>query len=146
VPTTAEHFAAAGRNQRTLSLLLASGAEHNPWVAVVAFYKALHLVEGVFFEDHDEVHTFDHWQRGNLLKRTNRYALIYKSYRPLAEAAFIARYLLPQGSDADSPVVDFSVQYSPEIVQSRLIGHYLHQIEQGVTKFVAWPPDLARCV
>jgi hypothetical protein len=55
--TEAEHLALANRNQAALDHLLSDTARCSEWVAVVAFYKSLHVAEAVFL-------------RGKSLRRT----------------------------------------------------------------------------
>lgn len=94
MPSKEAHVAVAKRNQATLDFLL-GGDDHLPWVVTVAFYKALHIVEAVFAADrHSPMpHTDDHKVRNRLLKTTNRYAQLWRMYRPLWDASLVARYL-----------------------------------------------------
>ena len=65
----ADHLAAANLNQKTLAYLCQDVSIHGPWVAVVAFYKALHIVEAVFANDPDIRHCTDHGSRERALKK-----------------------------------------------------------------------------
>ena len=98
----ADHIAAANLNQKTLAHLCQDVSVHGPWVAVVAFYKALHVVEAVFANDPDIRHCTDHGSRERALKMNRKYAHINKQYAPLSRAATIARYLHHSGTDYHS--------------------------------------------
>ncbi len=131
MPSKPAHVAAALANQRTIDYLRKDD-EHLPWVVAIAFYKALHLVEALLAGDPQSPtrHTDDHKTRNRLLKTTNRYRNIWMAYRPLYEASLIARYLR---EDANAPTYDVFSSYMPKaVVESRVLGHYLIQIEKSV--------------
>ncbi len=69
----AGHLAAANLNQKTLAHLCQDVSVHGPWVAVVAFYKALQIVEAVFANDPDIRHCTDHGSRERALKKKPKY-------------------------------------------------------------------------
>jgi hypothetical protein len=43
-----KHIALANRNQATLEYLLLDAPRCSEWIAAVAFYKSLHVVEAIF--------------------------------------------------------------------------------------------------
>lgn len=143
MPTDAEHIAAATRNQELIHHLLPVVDRFPDWLAVVAFYKALHVVELMLFLDSPEKHAFNHERREDILKKTKRYEFVYKHYRPLWDASRIARYL----SIGNQPTTRFIDLYPSRVVTERLIGHYLHQVESGVARLLGtkWPTSLPRC-
>ena len=79
----ADHLAAANLNQKTLAHLCQDVSVHGPWVAVVAFYKALHIVEAVFANDPDIRHCPDHGSRERVLKRKTSYQQIARAEEDL---------------------------------------------------------------
>lgn len=148
MPTTDEHFAAAARNQKLLDRLIPLVEEFPEWVAVVAFYKAMHVVEAVIYETHGERHTFGHETRNGLLKRNGRYRHLHKHYWPLFNASLVARYMeVGHGRDAKE-YPRFADYMSPKIVIADLVKHYLHQVEVGAGRLLprGWPADIPRCV
>jgi hypothetical protein len=138
--TEAAHIAVANANQRTLDHLRSDIGTHGPWVAVVAFYKALHIVEAVFANDKDIRHTCDHGQRERTLKTTNRYSQINKHYAPLARAATIARYL-HDGSKEYSSFFDYM---RGDQIEPELLNHRLHQVEECAAGFLKSSDSLSR--
>jgi hypothetical protein len=128
------HIECANRTQLTLRQLLADKETHSPWIAVTAFYKALHVVEAVFANDKSIRHTSDHSARERALKTVRRYEHIYKNYSHLYRASINARYL-PHHACFD----DF---LSPDQVVDQLLKHYLRQVEATVRKLLTAPDVL----
>jgi len=141
MPSKESHLAAAKRNQLTIEYLLKEDA-HLAWAVTVAFYKGLHLVEALLATGKvgGMLHTDDHKIRNRLLKTTPQLAQIWKMYRPLFEASLIARYLR---SDEASETQDVFDAYMPrKVVESKVLGHYLHQLEQSVARLSQDPKFL----
>ncbi len=132
MPDSANHLAVAKRNGELIQHLLQTNDRHSEWVAVVAFYKALHLVDAMLFRDHHSKHGGDHIERQQLLKRTTRYQNIYHHYRPLFAASCVARYLDFGGMEYSA----FSTYLPPTEVVSKLINHHLKQLEISVMKII----------
>ncbi len=128
----ADHIAIANRNHSTLATLLATGAAHSEWVATVAFYKAIHVIEAVFVTT-SMGNSVDHEDRTFKLKRDRRFESLFTHYRPLKEASTIARYL----QDQHGRFKVFSDYLTPERVHSELIRHRLHQIESSASRFLS---------
>jgi hypothetical protein len=127
----AVHLSASTRNQAMLGHLRPSIAENSDWISVVAFYKALHLIEALF--NHDGVGpSANHEIREGILKRTRRYQQIYTFYRPLWEASLAARYLCVGGYEYPA----FKDYMTPDQVENVVIGHYLLQLEKSVMKLL----------
>lgn len=126
---------AALRNQAAIDHLLEKPEGFSEWIATIAFYKALHVVEAVFFAHGPVPHGHSHEDRDRALKVTPEYSEIYKHYRPLWAASMVARYLYEPGSGLEHPV--FSTYLSPEKVKSELLGHRLHRLQVSAKKFLS---------
>ena len=131
MPNFEAHETAATRNQKVLDCLL-ENYEHSPddfahWVVTVAFYKALHLVEGIFSQEEQSFHSKDHSDRNRRLKNVKKYEHLWRYYRPLFEASMVARYLVVPYSEADQ--MDLNAYLSGASIQVKFINHYLRQIE-----------------
>lgn len=126
------HIRAANRNQMTIDHLCGNLESHSAWIATVAFYKALHLVEAAFASDQDVRHTTDHGSRNQVLKTTQKYKNIWKHYRPLSSAAQIARYLCGNGRDYKS----FDDYLSANEVCNEILFHRLKQVENSVKQLL----------
>jgi hypothetical protein len=137
MPTDAEHLAVAKRNQNLIDHLLPDIGRFGEWITVIAFYKALHVVEAVFFRDHPANHGRNHETREHLLKTTPRYQQIYRFYRKLWAASTVARYLEDQSSGAEYK--SFDDYLAPNLVQSLILNHYLRQIEQSASRYLPPP-------
>jgi hypothetical protein len=136
MPSKDAHLSAARRNEATLRFLLSGADEHLAWVATVAFYKALHIIEAVFASDSalTEDHTDDHKRRNNLLKTTVRYQQLWRMYRPLFEVSLNARYLR---ANDNAPTHEIFERYMPRAnVESTVLNHYLLQVERAASKFL----------
>ncbi len=126
------HLAVAVKNQELIEHLIVTKDRHSEWVAVVAFYKALHLVDAMLYCDHSDRHGVDHSHRQQILKKNRKYENIYKHYRQLSAASSIARYLEhgPENYRAFSEYLD------PDKVVSLLVNHHLKQLEISVNKIL----------
>lgn len=124
-----DHLACANRTQKTIGYLLQDTATNSPWIATAAFYKAIHIVEAVFFNDSAILHTSDHDRREQALKSARKYEHIYKNYAVLKRASTNARYL-SQGKTFDDYM-------SPERVVDVLLKHHLHQIEMSAKRHLS---------
>jgi hypothetical protein len=132
VPDSTAHLAVARRNQLLIDRLLTDPAAHPEWLAVVAFYKALHVVEAVLFRTHPARHGLDHPTRNQLLK-ARRYQHLYKNYRPLYTASLVARYL---ESSESGEVGAFAEYMSAERVRDYLVNHCLRQVERSAENLI----------
>lgn len=124
------HIQVANRNQITLEALCVDIDAHGPWIATIAFYKALHVVEAVFFYDKDILHTTDHGRREFALKTKKKYQSIWRHYSLLIRAATEARYL----EDTDTSAAKFSASFPSKSLLSILIFDALHQVEKSAAK------------
>lgn len=91
--TEAEHIALANRNQAAIEHLLLDAGKCWGWVAVVAFYKSLHVVDAVFARESTPCHLHNHHARLDRLKATRAYSLLFQHYRAMWSAALVARNL-----------------------------------------------------
>ena len=132
-----DHLSLASHNASAIEFLLQGGDAFADWVATIAFYQALHLVDALLYRD-GRGHGIDHASRLDILKRANRYKKIYRHYRPLSQAATIARYLEVRGSRRS---YSHFVQYMPmeQVVQTLLKCH-LSAIEKSITGLLAKKP------
>jgi hypothetical protein len=121
MPSLDAHLAAARSNYDLMTYLRANRlATDAGWVAVIAFYTALHVVEAVFAKlRHGGVeHTTTHYERRNVLRNVRQYLKLWQHYRPLYDAASDARYL--EAGEA--------FHMTPAQVESILIDHHLKEI------------------
>lgn len=81
----AAHLAKADSNQSFLETI---GDEYPDWLAVVAFYKAVHLVEALFAREGTQ--SKNHTGRNRRLKK--RHPAIWKAFSPLFNASKLLRY------------------------------------------------------
>ncbi len=125
------HIALANRNHEFLLKLLADGA-HPDWAATVAFYKAVHIVEAVFFNDVPGKHSTSHSDRERTLK-TSRYSHIYKDYAHLLNASRIARYLESNGVGEYKSFADFMDLSAV----NKLVAQRLYGVEQKAIAFLS---------
>jgi N-glycosylase/DNA lyase len=134
MPTDESHLALARDNQATLDYLLQDEDRHSAWVASVAFYKALHLVEALFFHDLKIKHSGDHKNRQKYMKRSD-YESIFRDYKHLVEASYVARYLEAKTqTGVTKKYGTFSDFATPETVRTQLVAERLDRIEKEVNR------------
>ena len=131
--TEQAHLAAANRNQETINFLCGDLAKHAPWVATVAFYKALHIVEAVFATEGRT--TTDHRTRSQILKTTRKYEALYRHFSPLRRVSEIARYLHDDSSGNEYPC--FDTYAPPKVVAQTFLFHHLKQVENAASRFLS---------
>lgn len=132
MPDKDGHLAVAGRNQELIDRLLPVIDHYPDWVAVIAFYKALHIVDAVLFVDNYREHGGSHDNRDRILKTTNRYQNLYRHYRPLFAASLVGRYLECGGREYRL----FTEYLSPQKVKDIILGHHLRQLEVSAEKII----------
>ena len=84
--TAAAHTQQATHNQEFLDSVDAT--RFPDWVVTVAFYKAVHLVEGLLVRKGRG--TSNHGQRNSVLRR--QFPGVWREYRPLYNQSRVARY------------------------------------------------------
>ncbi len=137
MPTPDAHRQAIADNQQLIDAMSQNLTPQNaPWVTVLAFYKALHLVELLFHLDNRSPcrrGASSHETRGELLQNTKHYQAVHNNYATLKRASEVARYLEVAGHAYDS----FAEYMSEEQVRSRILGHYLPQLEAAVGRILS---------
>ena len=121
------HLTLANHNQDLLDKLVDDVDQFPDWVATVAFYKALHVVEAVFACETPTRHGIDHVTRERLLKSDRKYEAIYRHYRILVAGSMIARYM----QDDQTCFTHFM---TPDQVVNQLLQHRLHELEKSASK------------
>ena len=81
----AAHLAKANSNQSFLETI---GDKYPDWLAIVAFYKSVHLVEAIFARQGRQ--SKSHYGRNMQLKKHHQ--AIWKAYSPLFNASKLLRY------------------------------------------------------
>ena len=136
----AEHLNQANKNQAVLEHLLQDPVKCDAWIAVVAFYKALHVVEAIFSTDPAIGHTSNHHVRLDKIKKTKKYANLHPSYRVLWSAALIARYLSGDiqtaSGSASRTFSRFEDYMSVRDLRDNLLGRYLVDFERKALSFL----------
>ncbi len=132
MPGVTEHRQLADHNQALIDLLSPRRDEFADWVATVAFYKAVHLVEAVFFHNSGE-HSYSHDDRRRRLRENNRYLQLHRHYFILYEASVVARYLASSNLRGYRTFTDYMTW---EDVQAQLLNHSLRQIEQSAERLL----------
>lgn len=89
--SSSNHIALANKNQLALNVLVLDGTIHPEWVATIAFYKAIHVVEAAC-RKLGQRHTHSHKSRLSLVSAKTELQPIYKHFRILYVASCIARY------------------------------------------------------
>jgi hypothetical protein len=130
--TEAAHIALANRNQAALDHLLTDEHTCSEWIAVVAFYKSLHVVEAIFAKESAPWHLHDHHKRLERLKTSRKYSLLFSPYRAMWSAALVARYLAHQPSDSSRREDSYACfnDYLPVAnIRPKLLDNYLYSFE-----------------
>jgi hypothetical protein len=139
MPTVNAHRLAAKSNQQVIDYLLPQIAVHSEWIAIAAFYKALHVIEVLFHEDRQSPRKggcVDHDDRTAALMSSNRYKHIFINFDAMKKASTVARYLEVRGHAYSS----FSAYMAPQVVESKILKHYLVQVESSITGLLGKPP------
>jgi hypothetical protein len=140
-----QHIALANRNQSVLEYLLQDVGRCTEWVATVAFYKALHLVEAVFANDPEIRHTYKHEARLDALKMYRRYQGVHRPFRVLWAASTVARYLVDQSQppNAARAYTCFSDYLPADEIQAKLLDHFLVPFEHQAVQLLSEPAQEA---
>jgi hypothetical protein len=101
------------------------------WVATVAFYKAVHVVEAVFSGQDlkNARHSGSHDERSRTLGRS-QFHLVAKPYEHLLNVSRVARYM--HGGHSD-----FLAYIPRERVLGNLLGKHLRAVECECAKFLS---------
>lgn len=130
-----EHIARANRNHEALVALLAAPDEHPEWIATIAFYKALQIIEATFaFKGLGHGH--GHARRLAVLQdRKNGYASLCRHYEALLEASEIAPYLGARAVGGPGYAA-FSAYMTMADVRDDLLKHRLMNVEMHARAFL----------
>ena len=138
----ADHIELANRNHETLLYLMKEAESHPEWVATVAFYKAVQIIEAVFDAD-SRGHSNGHDSRIDTLK-CPKYRELFKAYRPLYAASLVARYLedtsarkFEAGNPPSKRYSSFADYMPAESVVHRLLKKRLNVLEQHAVQFLS---------
>ena len=101
--------------------------EHAEWVTVIAFYKALQIVDACLVTLGVGVPS-DHGERGHMLRSVSRLDHISTHYWVLKNAASIARYL---ADSRGARYRSFSDYLPPGQAERQMVRHRLAQIEKS---------------
>lgn len=127
-----DHIALANRHQAALDALRGADGEHPEWLTVIAFYKALQIVDACLVTLGLGAPT-DHGSRTVKMNSTRKLDHISGHYWSLKNAASVARYL----SDVRGKGYrTFSSFLPTPKVESEMIGHRLVQIERSARKLL----------
>ena len=115
MPNAAEHQAKVVHNLKFLASI--TDPAFCDWLAVVAFYSAVHLVEQLCaLQGH---HNQDHRGRNRIIRQ--KFRAIHKHYRPLYNLSMVARYY--QAS---------KFKMAAATVKAKMIDHHLEEIKKFV--------------
>jgi hypothetical protein len=131
--TETDHVRLANRNHATLGYLMQEADTHPEWVATVAFYKAVHVVEAVFAANLGQ-HSSTHKTRMEALKMA-RFREIHKHFRPLYSASRIARYL--EDGATHTSVSTFTSWMPANAVVEKLVRRRLRAVENACLDFLS---------
>ena len=121
----ADHIALANKNHDVLLHLLNDVDRFPEWVTVVAFYKAVQLVEAIFVRHYGRS-CHGHQKRLDALK-SRGLKKMYKHYRVLWGASSVARYLYDVTQDGD--YTSFTDYLAPEQIKKAIIKRRLYGLE-----------------
>ena len=115
--TEANHIALANKNHDVLLHLQKDVDRFPEWVTVVAFYKAVQIVEAVFVHRHGHC-CHGHQRRLDALK-SHGYMVLHRHYRVLWAASSVARYLYDTTNEQSYS--SFSDYLSPDKVNKAIL-------------------------
>lgn len=123
----------------TLRTLVVDPRTHAEAIAILAFYRALHLVDAMFLSTKGAAPAM-HGPRAVMLGKERRFRDLKKQYDPLFEAAYVARSLtLP---DRVSSVATFFDYRKSDKVVGELVAGRLAKLERIISQLV--PNRLAK--
>lgn len=130
--SASDHVTLANRNQEALTHLLATHRQFPEWITVIAFYKALHVIDAMLEEDEAPTPN-DHKRRAEILRSNTRYDAVWDHYRPLCSAASVARYM---GEEKGKEFTRFADYLSADDVVAKIVRHRLHQVEAAALRLM----------
>lgn len=131
---SSDHISLANKNQIALSTLIQDKSPHSEWIATIAFYKAIHVIEAAC-RQLGMKHAHNHNTRLELLRVKNEFKPIYKHFRHLYVASCIARYL--HDNENKKSYSSFDDYLEPSIVAQELVQIRLKHIEDGLLQYLS---------
>jgi hypothetical protein len=122
-----DHINLANRNHDALRVLAQADPPHPEWMATIAFYKALQIIEGCF-ANLGLGHGCGHQKRLEVMSHDRRFDHVFRHYKALLEASEIARYLSSSGTGA-TIYRCFDDYMDSANVKDRLLGERLKNVE-----------------
>jgi hypothetical protein len=137
------HIEKANRNQQFLVSLITAPHPYSDWIAVAAFYKAVHVVEAVFARNQPLAaqHSVDHTSRNRILKTS--YPEIWSHYFFLYKTSLIARYLEFSHGGAPQQYASFQSYMIHHQVVTQLLEIDLVGVETESIPYLSGVPPLA---
>jgi hypothetical protein len=136
----ADHLALANKSHDVLELLLKEPEKHSEWIATVAFYKAVQLIDAACVKAHGSV-CHGHPQRLDRVKTSPHLGSVFPHYRFLWNAPVIARYLY-EGEAPHKGYSSFTDYIAAKDVEKRIVQKRLLPIEQHVAGLLT--PGMAK--
>lgn len=121
----AEHIDLCNRNQAIIDYTLGDASVCAEAIAVMAFYKALHIMEAMFDRNNGR-HLTSHKDRDAYIRGSRQYSGFWNYYRTLQSASLVARYL----SNANVGYANFSDYLPPADMKPKLLDRYLAPLEK----------------
>ena len=121
------HIALANKNQDALEFV--SRGTHDEWIATIAFYKAIHLVEAAC-RNLGSKHCHSHKTRLELMQVKMELKPIYGHFRVLYQASCVARYL--HNHDSKMDYRSFGDYISSGQAYKLLVEGRLKSVEDGL--------------
>lgn len=125
MPKQKAHADQCRHNEEAIRFLSGRIDNFPDWVAVVAFYKALHAIETVFATEGK--HYGKHTERNSAIRNHPKLKAIWNSYRIMKSASRIARYLTEDEGACVFP--RFASYMTPEQVKTTLLENHLVAVE-----------------
>lgn len=135
-----DHLTLANKNHHAIVCLLDSGRSaealvirHPEWIATIAFYKAIHIVEAIFIS-RGIVSSTDHNNREEKLKTRLKDQALFRDYKALDSASRVARYLSDGSKSSGKPTTTyrtFDDYIKPDDVVPLLLKDRLSAIEKS---------------
>jgi len=125
MPKQKAHINQCRHNEEAIKFLSGRIDDFPDWVAVVAFYKALHAIETVFAAEGK--HYSKHTERNSAIRKHPKLKGIWNNYRLIKSASRIARYLTEDEGASVFPC--FAGYMTPEQVKTTLLEGHLVTVE-----------------
>ena len=129
-----DHIALANKNHEVLIYLMEQPGKYPEWIATVAFYKAVQIVEATFSNHHSAKNCSSHPDRLAALKHPD-FQLLFPHYRALYSASTVARYL--HDNLSHTSYSKFSDYLPSEKVVSKLVYGRLRPVEENAIKLLS---------